>query len=224
MKPVLLLLVVGVLVGVAALGVAHPVMLGADFAGLMLLLPFAPLLGAQLTGQVILAAGKSLNKTFLLGYMSHDPLDDALGGAASVYINGVNKPANQGTSWPLNARPASPDIAAKFGSKLMVHVLGGENLYTGLNCRESGKTFDSDDAGNVFDIKILQYNADGTTEQLHWSDIEQRNKEPTTGGITDDRTVTKGVDTLFAARGPCPTGSNWRLYGAVRLKFDDTAA
>lgn len=158
-------------------------------------------MAAQIGGNYWLGAGKSPSSVRRLFEGLGTIFDDTLGSATSYYANGVDKPPTQGVYANLGPGP---------------HVLAGENLYVGVFVA-TGATFDSTGGTDAYNIQIHQVNADGSTEEQLISASSQRNTTVALGGFADDPTYAANLHQPVIAFGPVPAGSDWTIYGNLRL-------
>lgn len=163
-------------------------------------------MAAQIGGNYWLGAGKSVSSVRRLFEGLGTILDDTLGSATSYYINGVDKPPTQGVYANLGPGP---------------HVMAGENLYVGV-FTATAATFDSTGGTDAYNIQIHQVNSDGSTEEILIASPATRNATLALGGIADDSTYAANLHQPVIAFGPVPAGSDWTLYGNLRLLLATT--
>lgn len=158
-------------------------------------------MAAQIGGNYWIGAGKSPSSVRRLFEGLGTIWDDTLGSATSYYANGIDKPPTQGVYANLGPGP---------------HVLAGENLYIGVFVG-TGATFDSTGGTDGYNIQIHQVNSDGSTEEILIADEANRNQTVSLGGIADDPTYAANLHQPVIAFGPVPAGSDWTIYGNLRL-------
>lgn len=163
-------------------------------------------MAAQIGGNYWLGAGKSPSSVRRLFEGLGTIFDDTLGSATSYYANGVDKPPTQGVYANLGPGP---------------HVMAGENLYVGVFVATAA-TFDSTGGTDAYNIQIHQVNSDGSTEEILIASSATRNTTVALGGIADDPTYGASIHIPVIAFGPVAAGSDWTIYGNLRLILPTT--
>lgn len=162
----------------------------------------------QLAGTYFLARGSSPSQYTVLGEGDSAVFDNAIG-SDPYYINGIDMPGgDEGAVLNIGEAP---------------HVGPGENLYAGVKSTTQDG-LDSDDTLAVLFFQIAEYTLNGTfVGTILWRAVGDRNTTVGLGGFADDPFVNIGVPALAYARGPCPAGRFWKLYGRTQLDIrDDT--
>lgn len=166
-------------------------------------------MAAQIGGNYWIGAGKSPSSVRRLYEGLGTIWDDTLGSATSFYANGIDKPPSQGVYANLGPGP---------------HVLAGENLYIGVYVG-TGATFDTTGGTDAYNFQIHQVNQDGSTEEVLIAASGSgtlQNTNVQLGGIAADPTYAANRHDPVTCFGPVPAGSDWTIYGNMRLILPTT--